>query len=311
MENKLTNKRERKKQIVIIGGGPAGISAAIHFVRCGIDFILISENIGGTIRNANKIENLLGFPQSISGSAFVDLLRQQVETLQIPYLSEKVISLKKNNQHYEIECQSYLIHANYVIIATGTIPRTLNVDGEKDAVFQDRLFYEVSSIQKNLQDKSVIIIGSGDIAYDYALNLQSRTKSILILQRSKIPNSIQLLQERISQFSNIHIQNETSVIAIRNAGDSVQCVLQTPKGEIIKHSDLILVAIGRLPNLSFLSKEFWPIPSLNKPIESIKFVGDVNNGIYRQVSIAMGEGMKVAMEISQIISHKLNSEKKK
>jgi len=299
----MGNKIEKVTKIAIIGGGPAGISASIQLMRGGFDFILISENLGGTIRNANRIENLVGFPTSITGEEFVQLMKQQIEALNIPYLQEKVLSLQRLKKKYEIQCISHRIESDFVIVATGTTPRTLNIEGEKEAVAQGFLYYEISSLPKKCSDKSILIIGSGDIAYDYALHLQSYAKSIMILQRSRCSNALILLQQRATNAPNIKILKEKTVSQIKITSNMVQCMLESLEGIEIINIDVIVVAIGRNPNTSILSQELLGEWHANHKNETLHFVGDVHTGIFRQISIAIGEGMKAAMETGQIIQN--------
>ncbi|MHA1591674.1 MAG: NAD(P)/FAD-dependent oxidoreductase [Candidatus Heimdallarchaeaceae archaeon] len=297
MKNKLITK------VALIGGGPACATAAIQLIRSGIDIVLVSKEIGGTIKNANLIENLLGYPEGVVGKNLAKSFQLQLAKAGVPIILEEVLAVEKLSSNYLIRTAESEIISEYLIVGTGSVPKKLKIEGEKEAFQNDKLFYEVFNVKKHVKNKDVIIIGSGDVAYDYALNLQTTAKEIFILHRTEKTTSLPILQKRVQEKENIKVlrNNVLREIDIQDAKITVN--VEDDDKTITMLKDIVLVAIGREPNFSFLSKNL--ISEYREPVADSKiyFIGDVKQGNFRQVSIAMGDGMKVAMEIVKEVTH--------
>ncbi len=291
MKNELDN---RSFSVCLIGAGPACISAAIQLKRSGINIIVISVDFGGLIKNANLIENLLGFPHGISGIEFCEILKKQVKTHDINILYEEVSQVEYSNKKFLIHAESNKIISDYLVIGTGTIPKKLKVAGEEEAYNKRLLFYEISKINSKCPINEVGIIGSGDIAYDNSINLSNLSKKITIIQRKSKSKALKLLQNRAIKNPIIQTPIIRDVKKIEVLGDQIIAIFEN--GEKF-NANLLLVAIGRAPNLNFLSQDIQNKMSQNLLSEQIFLIGDVKNGRFRQVSIAMGDGMRVAMQI--------------
>jgi thioredoxin reductase (NADPH) len=148
-----------------------------------------------------------------------------------------------------------------------------------------------------VEGKCVVIIGGGDAAFDYALNLAKKNR-VTILNRTEKSKCLPLLWERAGVMDSIAYHDQTFVQKIRKglkSGMLVDC--QTPAGELQFHADYMLIAIGREANMDCLSAELiQQIPMLEKQ-GILYIIGDVKNGIFRQTSIAVGEGVLTAMKV--------------
>ena len=301
----------KEVEVCLIGGGPACASAAIGLKRSGKEILLISENIGGLIKNANLIENLLGFPKGIRGEELVHLIKNQLDQNHVAILNEKVRKVEKNDDSFLITTQTREIKAKKIIIGTGTNPNKLNIEGEEEAFASKKLFYDVYDLLPFAQDKHIAIVGSGDAAYDYALNLCRKAKVVTIVQKGEKSKGLSLLLERAKSKANINVVTGVDLQKIkivdfchsRECGNPELMVFLDPcfrrddkLGKGIS-SDYILVAIGRKPNIDFLSDELQKEFYNPKHESQIYFIGDVKNANFRQVAIAMGDGVRVAMEI--------------
>ncbi len=297
MKNKLITK------VTLIGGGPACATAAIQLIRSGIDIVLVSKEIGGTIKNANLIENLIGYPEGVVGKNLAKSLQLQLAKAGVPIILEEVLAVEQLSSNYSIITAESEIISEYLIVGTGSVPKKLKIEGEKEAFQNSKLFYEVFDVKEHVKNKDVIIIGSGDVAYDYALNLQTTAKEIVILHRTEKTTSLPILQKRVQEKENIKVlrKNVLREIDIQDAKIAVNVEDDDKTSTMLK--DIVLVAIGREPNFSFLSKNL--ISEYREPVADSKiyFIGDVKQGNFRQISIAMGDGMKVAMEIVKELTH--------
>ena len=308
----MAEKKIIKTKIALIGCGPACTAATIQLTRSGFSPLIICQSSKNTIRNANLIENLIGFPNGISGEEFNRSIILQLANNNAKILEEVVSQVSKEGKSYIVETTKNVIHTGFLIIGSGTKPIYLDVEGEKQAYNNKNLFYEVYNAKNFAENKDIIIIGSGDAAYDYALNLSTIAKEIKIIQRTKNRSkSLVLLQERVMNNEKIAVISGRSVknFLFNEKKDNIQLrLLFNDTLETIK-TDLILVAIGRKSNIDFLSPELLQefnclANTVNTRIKNsnIYFIGDVKNGLYRQISIAAGEGVRVAMEIARRIN---------
>ena len=283
--------------IALIGGGPACSTAAIQLLRSGIEVLVITEKIGGTIRNANLVENLVGFPGGISGEEYVKLMEKQLAQSEVPMVKEKVDSIRKANSKFVITTEESEILSDILIVGTGSSPSKLNIKGEKEAFDDKKLFYEIFNAKPHSNGKKIIVIGSGDVAFDYSLNLSKNVSQITIIQRTDKSNSLPILQKRVQEEKKISVLGNQVPMKIEIRNEKIALVTKYEENIEEITADMIIVAIGREPNITFLSDEL--IKEFDNPLDdsNLYFIGDVKKENFRQVSIAMGDGMNVAMEI--------------
>lgn len=291
---------ELRKEISLIGGGPACVSAAVQLKRSGFDILLITNSIGGNIKNANLIENLIGFPRGIDGKQYVKLIEDQLTINKIPILLEEVIKVEKDKgENYSIRTSNSIIISRFLIIGTGTLPIKLGIDGEKIAYQKKKLFYKISEVKNFSKQWKVLIIGSGDAAYDYAMNLSNQVSSLVIIQRSSHSKALPLLQERVKNQSNIDIVSGRIPKLIDVSSNNLNLIINNGDLTETITGDILLVAIGSTPNLSFLTASLKSVERSSSLNPNLFFIGDVKNKNFRQISIALGDGVKTAMKIER------------
>jgi len=291
MKNKLITK------VVLIGGGPACATAAMQLIRSGLDIILVSKEIGGTIKNANLVENLIGYPEGVVGKDFARSFQLQMTKAGVTIILEEVLTVEQVSSGFITKTAEAEIISEYLIVGTGSIPKKLEVEGEKELFRKGKLFYEMYNVKQFADKKDIGIIGSGDVAYDYALNLQNDAYKISIIRRTDKTSSLPILQKRVKNTDNIVFLNNHVIKKLVLKEDKIILDVDEDGEPKTLTKDLILVAIGRKPNYDFLSVDIVSEYNNPKSDSKIYFIGDVNKNNFRQVSIAMGDGMKVAMEI--------------
>ncbi|MEO0107132.1 MAG: FAD-dependent oxidoreductase, partial [candidate division WOR-3 bacterium] len=156
---------------------------------------------------------------------------------------------------------------------------------------KSRIFYDIINLKK-IKNANLGIIGAGDAAFDYALSLCQRNK-VYLLNRTRIHKCLPLLFQKAMKNKNIKYVKEFELVTIQLKNKKL--VLHSKNKELIS-VDYLVVAIGREPNLDFLDKKL-EIEILEKN-KKLYMIGDVKNGLFRQTAIAVGEGIKTAMEIS-------------
>ncbi len=298
MKNKLITK------VALIGGGPACATAAIQLARSGIEIVLVSKEIGGTIKNANLVENLIGYPHGVVGKDFAKSFQLQLTKAGVPIILEEVLIVEQTGNKYTTKTAETEIISEYLFIGTGSVPKKLDVEGEKEAFLNRKLFYEMYNVKQFTDKKNIGIIGSGDVAYDYALNLQNVANKIAIIRRTDKTSSLPILQKRVNNADNIIVLNNSVIKKFELKDDKIFLYVEEDGKLITMVKDLVFVAIGRKPNYDFLSEDLVSEYNNPKTDSKLKFVGDVNKDNFRQVSIAMGDGMKVAMETVKRIIEK-------
>lgn len=292
-----------KAPVIIVGAGPAGIAAAIQLQRCGIGFVLFEKHEpGGLLRNAHWVENYPGFPDGISGPDLVGRMITHAHRLGVRITQEKIlhIELSVADDRYHVVSDRRNYSATHVIIASGTAP--VRLPDEVPAPGSDgRIFYEIADLPDSIRlDKSakIAIIGAGDAAFDYALNL-AEMHSVTIFSRADATRCLPLLERRARNCSSISRSARTVLKRIHPEGTGLKLEL-LPAGagagnrSFSAHFDCLIAAIGRTPVLDFLGR-----PVSEAPDSKIYFIGDVKNGIVRQTAIAVGDGVHAAMDIAR------------
>jgi len=158
-----------------------------------------------------------------------------------------------------------------------------------------KIYYNISDL-KNPEDKNILIVGAGDAAFDCALNLSIKNK-IVVINRGRKIKALNLLNNRLKENNSIEYIDNTIIKNIISKNKE-EVILISNNIEIKKKFDIILFAIGRKPDFTFISSQILEKRLELETKKVLFFIGDIINKNYRQTSIAVGDGVKVAMEIS-------------
>jgi len=283
--------------VAIIGAGPAGVAAAIQLKRYNIIPVLIERNeVGGLLRNANLVENYPGFPKGIAGSDLVNLLRKHLKETGIQITHETVLSIDHSNRIFQVKTDRSTFACRFVILATGTQAKKLLTKGVKEAV-GSRVFFEVYPLC-DMKGKKIAVIGAGDAAFDYALNISLHNRVVINNRRNRV-SCLPVLWERANDNLNIDYRDECVLRNVNPSETGLELTWKQNDREWKEQYDFLLIAIGRAPLLDYLSQS---IQSRLKEFENeglIYPIGDLKNGRYRQMSISIGDGVKAAMQAAQ------------
>jgi len=286
--------------VAIIGAGPSGLATAIQLKRFGTDpLVLEREASGGLLRNANLVENYPGFPRGIKGVDLVRLFTDQARSLGVLVNHETAKFVERIEGEYQIITDQGKYRSPYLVIASGTKPKHF-VDVEIPDELSGRIHYEVYPLL-NMKEKEIAIIGAGDAAFDYALNLAEHNQ-VSILNRGDKVRCLPLLRVRAQLNEHIEYLDNTSMDAIQLGSRGrllIKC--SSPAGKMELIVDYLVGAMGREPQLDFVSEAIrGNIDSLVGG-GSLYLAGDVKNGRYRQTGIAVGDGLLTAMQIHEKI----------
>jgi thioredoxin reductase (NADPH) len=279
--------------VVIVGAGPAGLSAAIQATRQGLSTIIVEKNIpGGQANAANLIENYPGFPDGITGSALMGHLIDQASRHGISIHHDEVNSVERGISGFLINADTAVMNARSVVIATGLTPKQLCIPGEENLSGSGVYHYaNPSSIDHD--GLPILVIGSGDAAFDQALNFSSKASHVTIAMRGATPVCTPLLAERAIEAEVEIIPNCSALNFFRDGGSIVTDILID--GKPCKHrAGAVSVCIGKAEGRNIL---------LCDPREPGLFhIGDCCRGRHRHIAIATGDGVAAAMEIADYLN---------
>jgi thioredoxin reductase len=285
------------KKVAIIGAGPAGIATAIQLRRYGIDPLLFEKSkVGGLLMNANRVENYPGFPGGITGPQLVKRISRQLSEAAVDVIPEAVIHMDIEDETFLFETPNQRFHSFIAVVASGTKPRK-PASPEIPADVRRHVFYEVSPLSQE-KGKKIVIVGAGDAAFDYAINL-SRANEVVILNRGTAVKCTPLLWKRALAIPTISYHSGVVITRIFEAGgeEPEYQVCVCSESGMKFWADYVIFALGRDPQLDFLSENARLCQEELIADGKLYLIGDVKNKIYRQTAIAVGDGVLAAMII--------------
>ena len=256
------------------------------------------------MRNANLVENYPGFPGGIRGMDLVERFSKQLDALDIKVTRAEVELVSKSGDGFRIKSDIGDFSVRAVIVASGTRPKESLLRGS-DGLLGSKVFNELVEMPlTKIAGKRVVIIGGGDAAFDYALNLQSRGSDVTIVSRSE-PKCLSLLRAR-AEAGGIEVATRIvpEQVKVVPGGISLQC--SRGRDRVGFSVDYILLACGREPNDEMLSPTLrrqvgkaTEIPVTNVP--GLYLAGDLVRGRHRQTGIAVGDGIRAAMLVEEYL----------
>lgn len=301
---------DRIWDVLIIGGGPAGLNAALYSLRKGLSTGLITGKSGGQITDTSLVENYLGFP-SLSGEALAKKFENHVSGLELPVLAEDYvlgIELVEDGLKRLVMQSGKVLTGRAVIIASGSRPRQLNVPGEQELLGRGVAYCAICD-GPLFKNKTVVVAGGGNSAVEAALDLSKIAEKVLLVHRSKL-RADRILIDRMNRQENITVHLETEILEIKGASLMEGVRVRDSSGEKTLQSAGIFVEIGYIPN-SGAFKDFLQLKPngeiiINERNETsvpgIFAAGDVTQVPYKQISIAAGEGAKAALSANDYLN---------
>jgi NADH-dependent peroxiredoxin subunit F len=294
--------------LIIIGAGPAGITASVYAARKNLDFLVISLDIGGQAAWSGEIENYTGY-QFITGPELAQKFEEHMRRYG-PALkeNEEVLEVRKSGRLILIKTNKVDYQAKSVIIASGKKSKELGVPGEKE--FKNRgLTYCATCDGPLFSGKDVAVIGGGNSALDAALQLIKIAKHVYIINNTSGLSGDPIMRRKVEQATNITILNNSSVTAV--LGDkfvkSLKIKSTNQEKELVVQG--VFVEIGLIPNSAFAqgveknSKNEIKVDSRNQTnIAGIFAAGDVTDVPEKQIIIAAGEGSKAVLSVFHHLS---------
>jgi thioredoxin reductase (NADPH) len=297
-------------ELVIIGAGPAALSAAIYTTREDIDTILYEKGVpGGLAAVTDWVDNYPGFPKGISGLDLADNLRQQAERFGAKIEAGEVLDIDDMGDHKKLSTTDGDLLARAVLIATGSDYKKIGVPGEKE-FYARGVHYCATCDGAFYRDKRLVVVGGGNSAVQEALFLTRFASKIDLLVRSTIKASDVLIHE-LEKNEKITVHLGTATEEIVGENNLVTKVIGSQKGKKVEfETDGVFVFVGLQPNTQFLVKS--PIKldeigfvmaeeGLQTSIKGVFAAGDVRSGATMQIASAVGEGATAALRIREYL----------
>lgn len=285
-----------RTDLCILGAGPSGIAAAVQLKRYRYSPVLVErDRVGGLLKNAHLVENYPGFPAGINGVKLVSLFRRQLERFDIRPLKTDIRSVDYAGGRFVLEGDPRSLSCEVLLAATGTLPRTIPLPGKPEA-FEGKVYYEVYPL-RSVSGKEIAIIGAGDAAFDYALQLAERNR-VAVHHRYRRVHALPVLQERVAANPAIALHPESTMEYAAYTDDNrLALTWRETDGKRTEVCDYLLPAVGRKPNLAYLSDSLLGERRRLEDEKRLFIIGDAGNREFRQVSIAVADGVRAAMEI--------------
>lgn len=298
-----------ENRIVIIGFGPAGMACAIQLKRMGLDPLVIEKDKpGGMVFNANLIENYPGFPKGIQGDKLAALLAKQASRFNIRVIKDTILNINYKEGIFLLKGNSGNYYSKILVIASGTSPH-LPEDFKGDSNLKGLIHTDISGL-RNTSGKSIGIIGAGDAAFDYAISMaENANHEVHIFNRGERIKALELLQQKVSLNSTIQYHRGYLLENLKTTPDMrLQAIFRENEERHEFVLDYIIFATGRNPALGMLGEKVKQNLGKLQEEHRLYLAGDVKNDIFRQLSIAIGDGVRTAMEIFQHESDQQNRE---
>lgn len=304
---------KRMKDMIIIGSGPAGMSAAVYAKRAMLDVLVIEQEAfsGGQIVNTSEVDNYLGF-FGIDGYDMAMKFKEHIEHFEVPLQKGKVTEVKQQGENWEvILADGSILPARTVLLATGAKHRKLHVPGEQEYSGAG-VSYCATCDGAFFRKKKVAVVGGGDVALEDALYLSKLCETVYLVHRREELRGAKLLQERVLKTSNISFLPFYEVREIlgeeRVTGATI---VQNQTGEERQLAvSGIFIAVGMEPDTEYLSgvverDETGYIKALEDGITSAKGIfvaGDVRTKQLRQIATAVSDGANAVASAVKYLS---------
>ena len=300
--------------LLILGGGPAAMSAAVYSARKMLNLTIITKDFGGQVRETSEIENWLGF-QSINAKDLVGSFEEHVKSFDIPVsLGPSINEVKREADAFRVRTDDGKIYSSRtLILATGKRHRPLNVPGEKELVGRG-VAYCATCDAPFFKGKKVVVVGGGNSAFTTAVDLLKVGAEVILVNFIKGWQADEALQERAKKTGKASLLDYHQVIRIEGKDRVTGVVVKNRENEKEENLDAngVFVEIGLLPN----NESFKNLVELNEQgevivdcscktsIEGLFAAGDVTTVPHKQIVISAGEGAKAALSTYNYLINK-------
>jgi thioredoxin reductase (NADPH) len=303
-----------RRELVVIGGGPAGLTAGLYAARAQLEpIVLVGQQFGGQAATTDEMENYPGFPEGIGGMALAEQMARQATRFGAEIAYEEVSQVDLKRYPFLVRTQGATYEARTLIICTGAQARKLGVPGEAKFIGRgvsfcatcDGYFYK---------DKTVVVVGGGDSALDEGLFLTRFAKQVTIIHRRDQLRGSAILQQRAFANPKIRFLWDTVVEEVLGEEQVTGVRVRNAKtgAESIVNSDGVFVYIGFTPNVQLFKGQIKLTDQgyietdkrQRTSVSGVYAAGDVQDPDFRQAVVAAGAGAAAAIEAERFLAEK-------
>jgi thioredoxin reductase (NADPH) len=305
----------QKEKVVVIGSGPAGLTAALYTARAMLDpLVIVGNQLGGQISITSEVENYPGFPEGTTGPELVELMQKHAEHFGARLEYDEVIEVDfTQGSPFTIKTHAKEIQAEAVIVTAGASARRLGIPGE-DELTGRGVSYCATCDGFFFRGKDILVVGGGDSALEEAIFLTKFASRVQIVHRRDELRAGATLQKRAIGNEKISFIWDTVVEEVRGNGlvqEAVTRNLKTGETAVVP-TDGLFVYIGHYPNSQFLVNQLamdehgYVITDelMRTSIPGIFAAGEIQDPIYRQIATSVGQGTAAAMQCERWLSER-------
>jgi thioredoxin reductase (NADPH) len=296
----------QKEKVIVIGSGPAGLTAALYTARAALDPLVISgSQLGGQISITNEVENYPGFPEGTTGPELAELMQKQAERFGARLLIDEVVEVDfMNGSPFTVKTHGESFEAQAIILCVGASPRRLGVPGEEEMIGRGVSFCATCD-GFFFRDKDVVVVGGGDSALEEALFLTRFANLVKVIHRRDELRAGEALKKRAFANEKVSFVWDTVVDEIVGNGkvESVKMSNVKSGDESVSNTDGVFIFIGHYPNsdlfkgqLDLDEREY--VITDEKMMTSVPGVfaaGEIQDPVFRQIATSVGQGCAAAM----------------
>lgn len=297
--------------LIIIGAGPAGLTAGIYASRRKMKNLILTKNIGGQAASVPHIENYPGLDM-VDGFKLTDDMKKQAEKFGSKIIYEPVIKIEKKNKLIEVKTSKNQYQAKTLILSYGVIKRKLDIPGEK-ALENKGVTYCANCDAPLYKNKTVAVIGGGNSALDAAEYLSKIATKVYLIHRRDQFRADEIVVDKVKQADNVEILTDTIITKINGQEFVTDIDLENINTQEKNNLEVngVFIEIGHIVNCSPVEgqvdldqeNQIKTDYYCNTSCEGVFAAGDVTQGEYKQIVIAAGEGAKAALSAYKYLQH--------
>jgi thioredoxin reductase (NADPH) len=296
----------QKEKVIIMGSGPAGLTAALYTARANLKPLVISGNqLGGQISITNEVENYPGFPEGASGPKLVELMQKQAERFDARVMIDEVTEVDfRKGSPFHIKTHGEEFEADAVIVAVGASPNRLGIPGEEEFIGRGVSFCATCD-GFFFRDKDVLVIGGGDSAIEEALFLTRFVNRVRVIHRRDELRAGEALKRRAFGNEKIEFVWDSVLEEIRGDGKVESALARNVKKDepFSLDTDGVFIFIGHLPNSNLFKGQLTLDESgylitddrMMTSVPGVFAAGEIQDSVFRQITTSVGQGAAAGM----------------
>jgi thioredoxin reductase (NADPH) len=297
------------ENVIIIGSGPAGLTAGIYAARAGLSPLVIEGfAAGGQLVSTPEVENFPGFAEPVSGMELMTSMRRQAERAGVRFATDEIASVDFSGNIRKLTGMAAVYEAKCVIIATGAEAKWTGLPGESQ--YRNHGISACATCDGAFhRGKDVVVIGGGDTALSDALHLSRLCCSVTLVHRRDAFRGTKALSDRVLETPNVRVLMNTQVLSFEGDGRKLEAVVLS-NGERLPVTGAF-VAVGHAPKTAFLKGAleldeagYVKVSETRTSVEGVFAAGDCADPDYKQAVSAAGTGAQAALEVQNYLGTK-------